>query len=138
MTQLYTFTDPNGVEISDKSAKWVEEAYGVEDGGAFAMALVKSACVESVKAEAGRRILARWPDFKQTNMNQEATMLVARLVMGTASEADQARLMELEAARQEKQAIIARSHELEAVIGDLSDFDAVRAFDVCEAWDSET
>jgi hypothetical protein len=79
----------------------------------------------ALQAEAGRRILARYPDWYQRNMIAEAAALTEALIVGSWTTAQTTRSNELKAAWAWVDSVRSRSNELEAnpslIVGDISD-----------------
>ena len=103
----YVLVDDNAVE------EWTVERRPISEQRA------------AVKEEARRRILGRYPDWKQINMTARAGELIKLMVVkGSLTEAEQAEVAALEAAWAWIKAVRARSDEIEAIDPIPADFAA--------------
>lgn len=85
---------------------------------------VKAYTAIDVKAEARRRILTRYPDWKQANMNAEAVQhLLIRVEGGTWTPEQAARVVELQAAKEWIDSVRTASDAIEARLASEPDLD---------------
>ena len=95
---------------------------------------LRADAVMATKAEAGRRILARFPDWKQANMTARAVEIVAAKQGRLLSETETAEETALHAAWAWIKAVRSRSDEIETSLADLP-LEQLQAFDpAAENW----
>jgi hypothetical protein len=102
-----------GLEDVDGAPRRVWETRAFTDEEVAAM---RAAQVQSVKAEAGRRILALYPTWKQANMNMRATELVDLRIDRELTAEEAAERDELIAAAEWIKAVRAASDAIEAAL----------------------
>jgi hypothetical protein len=120
-----------GLQLVDgvPTRTWVTTNYSAPERTAL-----RSAKLESVKVEARRRILARWPEWKQLNMNARATQLTRIRLDRPWTEAEAAEAAALEGAWAWIVQVRAASDAIEATVP--TDAAGIEAFNpaTAEGW----
>lgn len=100
------------------------------------LAAARAELVAAVKAEANRRILARFPEWKQRNATAHMVELIAKqtLFEGQLTPAEDDEFDAIEAAWGAVKAIRAASDAKEAEIAALADLAVAEAYDVAAGW----
>lgn len=93
---------------------------------------LSAACVAAIKAEAGRRILGRYSQSQQQNMNMRATELVDTRFDRDLTEDEEAERVALKAAAAWIKSVRAASDDIEADLP--SDLEGLIAFDITAGW----